>query len=63
MFRRSIGRTDIGGGNQNELFSSIKNKLMYNPELTDNFLVLPGHMGITSIGEERSLNMFKSFFL
>ena len=63
LFRRSIGRTDIGGGNQTELFSSIKNKIMYNPELTDNFLVLPGHMGITSIGEERSLNMFKSYFL
>ena len=63
LFRRSIGRTDIGGGNQGELFSSIKNKIMYNPELTDNFLVLPGHMGITSIGEERSLNMFKSYFL
>jgi len=63
LFRRSIGRTDIGGGNQSVLFSSIKNKLMYNPDLTDNFLVLPGHMGITSIGEERSLNMFKSYFL
>jgi len=63
LFRRSIGRTDIGGGNQSELFSSIKNKIMYNPELTDNFLVCPGHMGITSIGEERSLNMFKSYFL
>jgi len=36
---------------------------MYNPELTDNFLVLPGHMGITSIGEERSSNMYKSYFL
>jgi len=63
LFRRSIGRTDIGGGNQTELFSSIKNKIMYNPELTDNFLVLPGHMGITSIGEERSSNMYKSYFL
>ena len=63
LFRRSIGRTDIGGGNQTELFSSIKNKIMYNPEINDNFLVLPGHMGITSIGEERSLNMFKSYFL
>ena len=63
LFRRSIGRTDIGGGNQSELFSSIKNKIMYNPELTDNFLALPGHMGITSIGEERSSNMYKSYFL
>ena len=31
---------------------------MYNPNLTDNFLVLAGHMGITTIREERTLNMF-----
>ena len=36
---------------------------MYNSELTDNFLVFPGHMGNTSVGEERQLNMFKSYFL
>ena len=63
LFRRSIGRSDIGGGNQNQLFSSIKNKIMYNPELSDDFIIFPGHMGNTSIGEERKLNMFKSFFL
>ena len=51
------------GGNQNLLFSSIKNKIMYNPELSDNFLIFPGHMGITSIGEERKFNMFKNYFL
>jgi glyoxylase-like metal-dependent hydrolase (beta-lactamase superfamily II) len=63
LFRRSIGRSDFHGGNAQVLFSSIKNKIMYNPELTDNFLVLPGHMGKTTIGDERKHNMFKNYFL
>ena len=63
IFRRSIGRSDLRGGNSDELFASIKNKVMYNPEITDNFLILSGHMGITSVGEERKMNMFKNYFL
>ncbi|MFX1275883.1 MAG: MBL fold metallo-hydrolase [Promethearchaeota archaeon] len=63
IFRRSIGRTDFPGGDQLQLFSSIKNKIMYNPDLTDNFLILSGHMGTTTIGEERKFNMFKNYFL
>ena len=63
LFRRSIGRSDLGGGNQGLLFNSIRTKIMYNSVLTDNFLVFPGHMGNTSIGEEREMNMFKNYFL
>jgi glyoxylase-like metal-dependent hydrolase (beta-lactamase superfamily II) len=63
LFRRSIGRSDVPGGDQQQLFSSIKTKIMYNPDLTDNFKVFPGHMGNTSIGEEKELNMFKRYFL
>ncbi|MBA7711922.1 hypothetical protein ES703_120889 [subsurface metagenome] len=63
IFRRSIGRSDIGGGNSNVLFSSIKNKIMNNPDITDNFLIFAGHMGDTSVGEERQMNMFKNYFL
>ena len=63
LFRGSIGRSDFQGGDQNLLFASIKNKIMYNQSLTDDFLVCPGHMGLTSIGEERTHNMFKKFFL
>jgi len=63
IFRRSVGRTDIPGGNSDQLFESIKNKIMYNPDLSDNFLILPGHMGDTSIGEEREFNYFKDLFL
>jgi len=63
LFKRSIGRFDIGGGNESQLFSSIRNKIMYNPDLSDNFIIFPGHMGDTSIGEERKLNLFKNHFL
>ncbi len=63
IFRRSVGRTDFSGGDQIQLFSSIKNKIMYNSELSDNFIILPGHMGATTVGEERKYNMFKSYFL
>ncbi len=63
IFRRSIGRSDLGGGDPQLLFSSIKNKIMYNPKISDNFLIFPGHMGITSVREERELNMFRNYFL
>ncbi len=63
IFRGSVGRSDFQGGNQNLLFSSIKNKIMNNKELTDNFIVCSGHMGLTTIGEERAHNMFRKYFL
>ena len=63
IFRGSVGRSDFQGGNQNLLFSSIKTKLMNNKDLTDNFIICPGHMGLTTIGEERAHNMFKKYFL
>lgn len=63
IFRRSIGRSDFGGGDPNLLFSSIKNKIMLNPEITDNFLIFAGHMGSTSVGEERQMNMFRNYFV
>ncbi|MFW9882093.1 MAG: MBL fold metallo-hydrolase [Candidatus Thorarchaeota archaeon] len=63
IFRRSIGRSDLRGGDPHLLFSSIKKKIMYNPEISDNFLILPGHMDITTVGEERRLNMFRNYFL
>ncbi|MFX1572691.1 MAG: MBL fold metallo-hydrolase [Promethearchaeota archaeon] len=66
IFRRSIGRSDFGGGNPKELFDSIRNKIMYNPDITDNFLIFSGHSYegfLTSVGEERKHNMFKEYFL
>ena len=63
LFKRSIGRSDVMGGSQSQLFMSIKNKIMYNSDLTDNFIVFPGHMDETTIGEERKSNIFKNYFL
>lgn len=63
IFRRSIGRSDFEGGNQRLLFESIRNKIMYNKDLSDNFIIFPGHMGNTTIGEERTMNLFKNYFL
>lgn len=62
IFRRSIGRSDLKGGDQNTLFSSIREKIMENPDITDNFLVCPGHMGITTVAEERKNNMYSQYF-
>lgn len=63
IFYRSIGRSDIQGGDPNQLFESIRTKIMHNKEFTDRFLIFPGHMGMTSIGEERKNNLFKNYFL
>ncbi|MFX1497684.1 MAG: MBL fold metallo-hydrolase [Promethearchaeota archaeon] len=63
IFRRSIGRSDIQGGNSNQLFESIRNKIMYNITFTDKFIIFPGHMGETFVGEERKMNQFKNYFL
>ncbi|MFW9824092.1 MAG: MBL fold metallo-hydrolase [Candidatus Thorarchaeota archaeon] len=66
IFCRGIGRSDFGGGNSTQLFASIKNKIMYNPELTDNFLIFSGHSysgDVTSVGEERNQNPYRDYFL
>jgi len=63
IFRRSIGRSDLRGGDPHILFFSIKTKIMYHPEISDDFLICPGHMDITSVGEERKSNMFRNYFL
>jgi glyoxylase-like metal-dependent hydrolase (beta-lactamase superfamily II) len=63
IFRRSIGRSDLAGGNQRQLFSSIKEKIMNNPEITNDFLICPGHMGTTTVDEERQHNYYKNYFL
>ena len=55
LFRQSIGRTDFRGGDLETLDSSIREKLYTLPGDT---LVLPGHMGATTIGNEREYNPF-----
>lgn len=55
LFRASIGRTDFDGGDFNTLAKSIRERLYVLP---DNTLVLPGHMGETTIGYEKEHNPF-----
>jgi hydroxyacylglutathione hydrolase len=62
LFEGSIGRTDFGG-NYEDLMNSIRQKLMNNPKITDEFAILPGHMDESTIGNERRYNMFKDDFL
>ncbi len=55
LFAGSIGRTDFPGGDHHALISHIQNKLFV---LGDNVKVFPGHMGNTTIGQEKLFNPF-----
>ena len=55
LFYQSIGRTDLPGGNFNDIINSIKNKLLTLPE---NTLVITGHGPGTTIGNEARLNPY-----
>lgn len=53
LFRGSVGRTDLFGGNFGKLSDSIKNKLF---KLDDKTEVFPGHGDMTIIGFEKKYN-------
>ena len=55
LFFQSIGRTDLPGGNHEQLLSSIRTKLF---TLADDYLVYPGHGPDTTIGFEKANNPF-----
>lgn len=55
LFQGGIGRTDLPGGNHEQLIASIVEKLL---TLPDDTRVLSGHGPETTIGEERSYNPF-----
>lgn len=55
LFQRSIGRTDLPGGNHDTLINSIRTKLF---TLPDAVTVYPGHGPSTTIGEEKKFNPF-----
>lgn len=55
LFHRSIGRTDLPGGNYEQLVQSIHEKLY---TLDDDLVVFPGHGEPTTILEEKHENPF-----
>jgi len=55
LFRDSIGRTDLPGGDGRQILQSIHEKLM---PLPDETVVYPGHGEETTIGREKEFNYF-----
>jgi hydroxyacylglutathione hydrolase len=55
LFAGSIGRTDLPGGNYDQIIESIQARLL---PLPDETRVLPGHGPSTTIGAERKSNPF-----
>jgi glyoxylase-like metal-dependent hydrolase (beta-lactamase superfamily II) len=55
LFKGSVGRTDLPGGDRGTLLESIRTLVEgHEPETT----VYPGHMGVTTLGAERATNPF-----
>lgn len=55
LFRGSVGRTDLPGGDSAEIVKSIRAKLYTLPEST---IVIPGHGDSTTIAAEKRSNPF-----
>lgn len=55
LFERSIGRTDLPGGDGQLIIKSIKSRLLTLPDETH---VVAGHGGMTRIYEEKKFNPF-----
>jgi len=55
LFAGSIGRTDLPGGNFEQIIESIQSRLL---SLSDETRVVPGHGPATTIGAERRSNPF-----
>ncbi|WP_138415801.1 MBL fold metallo-hydrolase [Aquibacillus sediminis] len=55
LFQLGIGRTDLPGGDHQQLIDSINNEMF---SLADDFTVYPGHGDRTTIGFEKKENPF-----
>lgn len=55
VFKNSIGRTDLPGGDYNQLINSINSKILTLPE---NTRILSGHGPNTNLGTEKKNNQF-----
>ncbi|MBR1517020.1 MAG: MBL fold metallo-hydrolase [Bacteroidales bacterium] len=57
LFRFSVGRSDLPGGNHQLLIDKIRSRLL---TLPDDYVVLPGHGISSTIGKEKKYNEFLS---
>jgi hydroxyacylglutathione hydrolase len=55
LFQGSVGRTDLPGGDTATLMRTLGELV---ERLPDETVVYPGHMGVTTIGQERATNPF-----
>ena len=55
LFQGSIGRTDLPGGNYQQLIDNLKEKVM---TLPDAYRILPGHGEYSTIADEKEINPF-----
>ena len=55
IFRESVGRCDLPGGNFNQIVESIEQKLFVLPEDT---VIYPGHGKTTTVGWEKEHNSY-----
>jgi glyoxylase-like metal-dependent hydrolase (beta-lactamase superfamily II) len=55
LFKESIGRTDLWGGDYDTLIDSIENRLLILP---DDVVIYPGHGETSTIGYEKQNNPF-----
>lgn len=55
LFQGSVGRVDLPGGDWPTLLASIESLMAAHPDET---VVYPGHMGLTTLGQERATNPF-----
>lgn len=57
LFQGSIGRTDLPGGNHQQLIDNLMQKVM---TLPDDYRILPGHGEYSTIADEKNYNPFLS---
>ena len=55
LFQGSVGRVDLPGGDWETLLESIRGLVEGHPAETT---LYPGHLGVTTLGEERKSNPF-----
>jgi hydroxyacylglutathione hydrolase len=55
LFKDSVGRTDLPGGNMHQLVDSIQSRRY---TLDESTIVVPGHGPATTIGHEMRNNAF-----